>query len=459
MNKDTIAAVSTALSDSGIGIIRVSGKEAISIVDKLYVDNKGEHKLASFPSHTIHYGFIVFEGHELDEVMVSIMKAPSSFTKEDVVEINCHGGVFVIKTVLDAVLRSGARLAEPGEFTKRAFLNGRIDLSKAEAVMDVISSESKAGLDNSLKHLNGNLYNKIRKIREDILYETAFIESALDDPEHFSLDDYPEKLLKKILKLKEETDKLYMSFKAGRILKEGIKTVILGKPNVGKSSLLNVLTGEERAIVTMIPGTTRDTIEEKVRIGDVYLNLFDTAGIRETEDFVENIGVKRAREAAQSADLILFLIDSSLSIEKEDIEIYEYVKNKNIIVLLNKTDVDGVVSKDDIISSFGECDVIEISCATGAGIDILTKTINEKFYLGNLKADNELVITNLRQAEELRSTSSSFENVINSINNGLPEDFYSIDLMNAYSSLGKIIGEDVDEDLVNEIFMKFCMGK
>ncbi len=210
MNKDTIAAVSTALSDSGIGIIRVSGKEAISIVDKLYVDTKGEHKLASFPSHTIHYGFIVFEGHELDEVMVSIMKAPSSFTKEDVVEINCHGGVFVIKTVLDAVLKSGARLAEPGEFTKRAFLNGRIDLSKAEAVMDVISSESKAGLDNSLKHLNGNLYNRIRKIREDVLYETAFIESALDDPEHFSLDDYPEKLLKKISKLKEETDKLYM---------------------------------------------------------------------------------------------------------------------------------------------------------------------------------------------------------------------------------------------------------
>lgn len=460
MSGDTIAAVATALSDSGIGIIRVSGDEAIKIVDKLFVNKKGEHLLSSFSSHTIHYGFIVFNDVEIDEVMVSVMKAPNSFTREDVVEINCHGGVFVCKSVLDAVLKSGARLAQPGEFTKRAFLNGRIDLSKAEAVMDVIASESKAGLSNSLKHLNGILFDRIKSIREDILYEVAFIESALDDPEHISLEGYTDKLFSKCEVIKKETDSLYNSFKQGKIMKEGINTVILGKPNVGKSSLLNILLGEERAIVTDIAGTTRDTIEEKAVLGDVCLNLFDTAGIRETEDVVENIGVNRARECADKADLILFILDSSSPLDDNDIQLFNYVNNRNTIVLLNKSDEEVRLNLADIFSLFKEKDrIIEISCKSLTGIDKLSDMINDMFISGFLKSDNELAITNMRQAEELRNASESLSKVIDSINAGLPEDFFSIDLMSAYESLGRITGDDVDDDLVDEIFSKFCMGK
>ena len=460
MNNDTIAAVATSLSESTIGIVRISGDEAIKIVDKIFVDKNGEHSLKNYASHTIHYGFITENNEMIDEVMVSVMKAPKTFTREDVVEINCHGGVFVCKSVLEAVLNNGARLAFPGEFTKRAFLNGRIDLSKAEAVMDIISSESKAGLDNSLKHLNGSLYSKIKKSREEILYEIAFIESALDDPEHISLEGYTDKLVAKCETFKKEADELIATFKTGKILKDGIKTVIVGKPNVGKSSLLNVLTGEERAIVTDIAGTTRDTIEERVLIGDVCLKLIDTAGIRNTEDVVENIGVNRAKNSAKEADLVLFMIDLSSEFNDEDIEIYEYIKDKKHYILLNKTDEENNTDIEKIKSTFSfSKDIFLISCKDLTGISDVKRKINEDFLSGALKKDNELVITNVRQLNELKTVSSSLDLVKDSIEKGLSEDFYSVDLMNAYEAYGRIIGEETDDDLIDEIFSKFCMGK
>jgi len=339
-------------------------------------------------------------------------------------------------------------------------LNGRIDLSKAEAVMDLISAESKAGLTNSLRHLNGDLYNKIVDLRKAVLYEIAFIESALDDPEHISLEGYPEKLKSKVEDIKKETDALKDTFDRGKIIKEGIKTVILGKPNVGKSSLLNILTGYDRAIVTDVAGTTRDTIEERVSLGDVFLNLTDTAGIRESSDIVENIGVSRALKYADEADLILFIVDSSDEADEEDLKIYKHIEDKKKIVLLNKTDLSTSEERDRIRGMFsGNDDIIEISCTDRTGFDKLKDKINNDFLSGRLRSDNELVITNLRQAEKLSEASESLKHVLDAISDGMPEDFYSIDLMNAYAAYGNIIGEEIDDDLANEIFSKFCMGK
>ncbi|MBP5599250.1 MAG: tRNA uridine-5-carboxymethylaminomethyl(34) synthesis GTPase MnmE [Lachnospiraceae bacterium] len=460
METNTIAAISTALSEGGIGIIRLSGDDALNIVNSIFVNKDKKQNLLSFKSHTIHYGFIVSGDEIVDEVMVSIMKAPNSFTKEDVVEINCHGGILVCKKILELVLNNGAKLAEPGEFTKRAFLNGRIDLSKAEAVMDVISSKNNQALKNSLMHLEGKLFEKIKDIREGILYEIAFIESALDDPEHISLDGYNEKLSEKLSYLINEVSKLYDSSKKGKFLKEGINTVILGKPNVGKSSLLNVLSGYEKAIVTDVAGTTRDIIEEEVVLNDISLNLIDTAGIRETDDYVENIGVSRAKKYADSADLILFIMDATKDISKEDEEIIDLIKDKKTIVLLNKIDADCVLSKEKVSKLFSkECDILEISAKESLGIKDLENIIENMFLEGRLPSNDELYITNIRQGEEIKNALTSLNNVEDSIEKGLPEDFYSIDLMSAYASLGKIIGEQVDDDLVDEIFSKFCMGK
>lgn len=460
METNTIAAISTALNEAGIGIIRLSGDDAFCIVDKIFYTKNHEKKLMSFKSHTIHYGF-VFDGDELvDEVMVSVMKAPNTYTRENIVEINCHGGVLVCKKILDLVLKNGARIAEPGEFTKRAFLNGRIDLSKAEAVMDVISSQSSASLKNSLRILEGRLYNKIKALREKILYEIAFIESALDDPEHISLDGYPDELLQKTSEFSDDINILLNSSTKGRILKEGINTVILGKPNVGKSSLLNVLSGYERAIVTDVAGTTRDAIEEHISLNNLSINLVDTAGIRDTDDVVENIGVSLAKKYAGNADLILLLLDASKELSSEDLEIISLIKDKKVICLLNKTDIGNVLDKNDIAKLFdSECYILEISAKEALGIDSLENLIENMFMDGKISSDSDLYITNMRHAEALSNAKNSIVLVQNSINSGLPEDFFSIDLMNAYSSLGKIIGEDVDDDLVNEIFTKFCMGK
>ena len=463
MKTDTIAAIATALSDSGIGIIRISGQDAVEIADRIYRSKGGTVKLKDAKSHTIHYGFIVDgkSGEVLDEVLVSVMLAPKTYTAEDTVEIHCHGGVFIMQRILEEVLRAGAVNAEPGEFTKRAFLNGRIDLSEAEAVMDVIHSQSELALKTSLSQLKGSVSKKIADIRAKVIYEIAFIESALDDPEHISLEEYPERLDGTVFGLIEEVKALLSSADSGRIIKEGIKTVIVGKPNAGKSSLLNYLLGEDKAIVTEIAGTTRDVLEETVRVNGIPLCIIDTAGIRSTEDIVEKIGVEKAKKYASSADLILYVVDSSVPLDESDREIMELIGSKKSIVLLNKTDLLPVVDEDVLAEELGierSC-IVKTSIKDETGVDLLEKKIKDMFFEGDIAFHNEVYITNIRHKELLQDTLQSLVLVKKSLDDRMPEDFYSIDLMNAYRSLGFILGEDVGDDLVDEIFSKFCMGK
>ena len=466
---DTIAAIATALSDSGIGIIRISGDDAIYIVDSIFRSPSGKRILTKVQSHTVHYGYIV---DKEENVMVVVMKAPKSYTTEDTVEINCHGGVLVVQKVLQTVLENGARMAEPGEFTKRAFLNGRIDLSRAEAVIDVIHSQNEYALSSSVSQLKGRLSDKIHKLREDILYQIAFIESALDDPEHISLDGYPEQLSAKVSYFQQEITKLLATADNGRLIKEGISTVIVGKPNAGKSSLLNMLLGEDRAIVTEIAGTTRDALHESINLHGISLNMIDTAGIHDTQDVVEKIGVERAKKYAAEADLILYVVDASEDLDEDDQEIISLLNGKKAIILLNKSDLENKITEDVLkekLSEFknnGNIEDINIlrtstidPSADNSGMEELEETIREMFFEGELKYNNELVVTNLRHKEALQDALSSLKLVERSIEDGMPEDFYSIDLTSAYASLGKIIGEEVDEDVVNEIFSKFCMGK
>ena len=455
---DTIAAIATASGNSGIGIIRVSGDEAIEIVDKIFKSVNSDKKLVNVKSHTINYGHIVDNDKVIDEVLVSVMNGPHSYTGEDVVEINCHGGMIVIRKILEIVLKNGARTAEPGEFTKRAFLNGRMDLSQAEAVMDVINAKNEFALSSSIEQLNGRVSEKIKSLREKIIYNIAFIESALDDPEHISIDGYSEKLSKILEEVNGELSRLINNFDNGRIVKEGVKTVILGKPNAGKSSLLNLLLGEERAIVTDIEGTTRDTLEESINLNGVFLNLIDTAGIRDSEDVVEQIGVNKAKELAEKSDLVIFVADASKELDENDKEIINLIKDKQAIILLNKSDL-GTIINEKNVSEFDNKPVITFSAKTGDGLDELENKIRDLFYEGKVKYNDELYITNARQKESLINAKNSIEEVIKSVENDMPEDFYSIDLMDAYTYLGQIIGESVEDDLVNEIFSKFCMGK
>lgn len=465
MKTDTIAAIATAMSDSGIGIIRVSGDEAVEIVDKIYRNSKDEEILKKYDSHTIHYGFIVEEdGTIIDEVMVSVMKEPRSYTAEDTVEINCHGGVLMMQKILHRVLKAGARIAEPGEFTKRAFLNGRIDLSKAEAIMDIIHAKNEFALQSSVKQLKGSVSDKIKKLREDILYEIAFIESALDDPEHISLDGYHDKLSEKTENIIKELTILLNSADNGKMLKEGINTVIVGKPNAGKSSLLNILVGEEKAIVTEIAGTTRDTLEETISLGGISLNMIDTAGIRNTEDVVEKIGVEKAKKISKDADLILYVVDASIPLDDSDRDIIELIQNKNVIILLNKSDLHEVVKEEMLQKLIPEkeetfCRIIKTSTKEEQGIDTLISIIKDMFFHGKLSYNDEVCITNMRHKEAIEDAKESMMQVRKSLEMDMPEDFYSIDMMSAYASLGTIIGEEVGDDLVNEIFSKFCMGK
>ncbi len=459
MITDTIAAIATALSPSGIGIIRISGEEAFEVANRIFKAKSGK-SILEMTSHTVHYGHI-YDGDEIiDEVMVLLMKAPNSFTMEDTVEIDCHGGVYVMNRILQTVLKNGARLSEPGEFTKRAFLNGRIDLTKAEAIMDLIQSKNEAARKNSMTHLKGDLYRKIKALREDIIYEIAFIESALDDPEHISLDGFHERLSGKSSNIIAVIEKLLNSADNGRLIKEGINTVIVGKPNAGKSSFLNLLLGEDRAIVTDIAGTTRDTLEESVYLDGMTLNLIDTAGIRDTEDVVEKIGVNKAKEALEKADLMVYIVDSSVSLDENDREIIELLDMSKTIILLNKSDLDAVVNEEDIKKITGEtADFLTISAKEKEGLDAFITLIKEKFFSGQISFDDEVTISSLRQKEALSSALHSMKMVQQSLEDDMPEDFYSIDLMNAYACLGEIIGEEVGEDLVNEIFSKFCMGK
>lgn len=463
MQTDTIAAIATALSESGIGIIRISGEDAVGIADKIFISKKG-FRLKNVKSHTIHYGHIMDGDVIVDEVLVSVMRGPGSYTAEDVIEINCHGGVLILKKVLELVLKNGARIAEPGEFTKRAFLNGRIDLSEAEAVMDLIRSKNDFALQSSVKQLKGSVSEKIKNLRSQIIYQVAFIESALDDPENYSTDGYGEKLYQIAEDILKEIKDLLLHFNDGKMLKEGIHTVIVGKPNVGKSSFLNGILGEERAIVTDIAGTTRDALEENINLGNISLHLIDTAGIRDTEDTVEKIGVERAKKYISDADLILYIIDSSTALDKNDDEILKILKeeNKKFIVLLNKSDLDMLVTEENIekkLIGFSDYKVIRISALNHEGMDLFEDAVKEMFFSGEISFNDEVVITSLRHKEALLEAEESLHMLENTIKAGMTEDFYSVDLMNAYSALGRIIGEQVDDDLINEIFEKFCMGK
>ena len=457
LNKETIAAISTGMSNSGIGIVRISGDDAFQIIDRIY---KGKKKLSEADSHTIHYGFIKDGGETVDEVLVSVMRAPRTFTGEDTVEINCHGGVYVVQRVLETVLKNGARPAEPGEFTKRAFLNGKMDLSQAEAVIDVITSKNEYALQSSVSQLRGSVKKKIETMRETLLYHTAFIETALDDPEHISVDGYGETLEKELIPIREELKKLIDSAGNGRIIKEGIQTVILGKPNAGKSSLLNVLSGRERAIVTEIEGTTRDVLEEQIHLNGLNLNMIDTAGIRQTEDVVEKIGVEKAREYAESADLIIYVADASRKLDENDCEIAQIIAGKKVVVLLNKSDLEPVLTREELRTFLeDEFPVIEVSAKEEKGIRELEQQLKTMFLSGDLSFNDEVMITNMRQKSALQDAYMSLRKVQESIEDQMPEDFYSIDLMDAYEALGSITGETIGEDLVNEIFSKFCMGK
>lgn len=454
----TIAAISTAMSTSGIGIIRISGEDAMEVISRIYRSKGGKKDITKVSTHTIHYGYIYDKEELIDEVLVMIMKAPRTFTGEDTVEIDCHGGVYAMKRVLETVLKNGARLAEPGEFTKRAFLNGRLDLSQAEAVMDLIQAKNEYALKSSMEQLRGSVLRAIREIRETLLYHIAYIESALDDPEHISLDGYPQELRAIVEKEEQEVDHLLKSASDGKMIQEGIKTVILGKPNAGKSSLLNLLVGENRAIVTDIAGTTRDILEEYITLHGITLQMIDTAGIRETEDVVEKIGVGKAKEMAKDADLILYVVDSSAPLDENDEEIISMLEDKKTIVIYNKTDLISVVDKGELEEKTGR-PVIPVSAVEETGIRELEEKIKELFFNGELSFNDEVYITNARHKEALEAARNSLELVRNSIDLGMPEDFFSIDLMNAYESLGKILGEAVGEDLVNEIFSRFCTGK
>lgn len=464
MISDTIAAISTSLNESGIGIIRISGTDSLAIADKIFVNKNNEHKLHTYKTHTIHYGFIVDSNENIiDEVMISIMKAPNSYTKEDVIEINCHGGIRICKSILNNVLDNGARVADPGEFTKRAFLNGRLGLTQAEAVMDLIKSQSDLAMQSSINQLRGTLNTQLNNICSDILYEIAFIESALDDPDSISLDGYSERLLDKCNYIIDDLNKLIDSYDEGKILSEGISTLILGKPNAGKSSLLNSLLNEERAIVTNIPGTTRDTLTETIRLGDAVLNITDTAGIRDTYDPVESIGVDKALEKINDSDLILYVVDSSIMLDENDKKIISSIINKKSIILLNKNDLNNVISKNDILEAFGNSllpeRIISISAKENSGIEQLKNLISEMFYSEEFKNNNQIIITNIRHVDLLKKAKDSLHKVIDSINMEMSEDFYSIDLTDSYSYLATIMGREVSEDIVNEIFSKFCMGK
>ncbi len=465
-SNDTICAIATAMSDAGIGIIRVSGPDAVSICDRIYVSSKKEHTLTKHEPNSIRYGFISDGSKIIDEIMITYMKAPHSYTKEDVIEINSHGGMLVMNEILNLLLNNGCRLAEPGEFTKRAFLNGRIDLTKAEAIMDIISAQNNFALESSRRQLQGKIFTKIKEMREKILYQMAFIESALDDPENYDLYGFPDRLKEIINPLITEINNLIVTADEGKIRKDGIKTVIVGKPNAGKSSLLNALTGDERAIVTDIAGTTRDIIEETVRLGDIVLHVIDTAGIRNTDDIIEKIGVDKAKSKVDEADLVLYILDSTNEIDSEDREIIDLCKGKKTIVLLNKNDLsDNIKITDDIVRIQFSSDqndnlpVISTSMLKGNGLDELKSAVADLFLNGDIVPKQEVYITNLRHKNLLKNASDSLELVLDSIDKNLSEDFFTVDLTNAYAALGEIIGEEVGDDLVEEIFSKFCMGK
>ena len=503
MPSDTIAAVASGMTASGIGIIRISGPEAFSILEKVFRPKRGAN-VREYKGNTVHYGHIVRGGSVrgdtvsggtvsgstvdgtvidgslrgstvtddtvssgtvtggtvIDECLVTIFRAPHSYTAEDTAEINTHGGVFVMQRVLDTVLSAGARAAEPGEFTKRAFLNGRIDLTEAEAVMDVISAKSDDALVSSLLQLSGSVRRRIEGLREKIMDELAFIEAALDDPEHYELSDYGETMLAHLAPVAAALRHLSGSFGEGHLIREGILTVILGKPNAGKSSLLNALSGEDRAIVTEIEGTTRDILEEQVRLGALSLRVIDTAGIRDAADRIEQIGIGRAKEYASRADLILALFDAATALDENDRGILELIKDKRAILLLNKSDLAPVTTPEMLQAVSGkETQVLTISAKDGSGLKELEEAVRALFFSGGLRMNEEAVITSARHKQAIDAALASYALLEESVRSGMPEDVYAIDLTDMYKRLGEVIGEDIGDDLADAIFSRFCMGK
>ena len=457
MMADTICALATAAVEAGIGIIRLSGDNAVELVSS-FVRTKGGKPLNIQESHRVKYGFVCDGEQVVDEVLVLTMRGPRSYTGEDTVEIDCHGGILMLRKILEICVKNGARPAEPGEFTKRAFLNGRIDLAEAEAVSELISARSEDGLKASMAQLRGSVSEKIREFRGILLEDDAYIEAALDDPEHISLEGFTEKLQEDVKKVQTGVRKLLDTAEDGRMLREGVRTVILGKPNAGKSSLLNALIGEDRAIVTSVAGTTRDTLEEQIQLRGVSLLLVDTAGIRETEDIVEKIGVERAMQAAEGADLILYVVDASEPLNADDVRIMEFIRGKKAIVLLNKTDLPPAVTQQLLEEKTGQ-PVLPVSMKKQEGLEALSDLVQKLFEHQEIRMNAEVIITSARHAALLRNAEQALSEVLRSIEMGLPEDFFTIDLMRAYTELGYILGEEVSEDLVNEIFSKFCMGK
>ena len=457
---DVIAAISTPAGSGGIGIVRISGTGSIDVADRIF-KGASDKKLAEKKSHTISYGHIVDPktNETADEVLVSIMKGPNSYTREDVVEINCHGGFTAVNKVLEICVNNGARHAEPGEFTKRAFLNGRIDLSQAEAVIDIINSKTDLSRQSAVYQLEGSLKNKMTALRDELLTTIATIEAAIDYPEHDIEEETYRILHNKTTGLIEKVDELLETADKGKIIREGISTVILGKPNVGKSSLLNALLREERAIVTDVPGTTRDTVEEFVNIGGVPVKIIDTAGIRDTDDTVEKIGVEKSRRIAEEADLLLMLADLSRPFDDEDKEILSLIKGRKAIVILNKTDLPQVLDSKTAFEGIDEASIISISAKTGDGIDELTKRLEDMFFGGQLEINNSVVISNVRHKNALYAAKESLERAITTIEIRMPEDLVSIDLKQAYDHLGEITGDSIEEDLLDKIFSQFCLGK
>lgn len=458
MLEDTIAAISTPIGAAGIGIVRVSGRNAIPVVEKIFSSKK--KKMTDAPSHSMLYGHIVDpEGKVVDEVLVSVMRAPHSFTAEDVVEINCHGGVVAVRKTLETVLKAGARPAEPGEFSKRAFLNGRIDLAQAESIMDLISAKTERSLKVAVSQLEGALSAAIKAIRTEILGLLAHIEAGIDFPEHDLEDISRIQIEQKTKLILDRVKKLIDSAGTGKVFREGLKTVIIGKPNVGKSSLLNALLKEKRAIVTDIPGTTRDAIEEMVSIRGIPLKLVDTAGIRETEDIVEKIGVEKTMELFGEADLVLFMIDASTGLTADDREIFPLLKEKNRLLIINKTDIKKDIDLSEAENHIDPENVIEMSLLHGKGLDKLEERIETMVYAGLASGQEELLVTNIRHKNALEEAGLSIEEVLKAVAANLPTDCLAIDLKTAWDKLGEITGETVEDDLVTQIFTRFCIGK
>ncbi|WP_346849164.1 tRNA uridine-5-carboxymethylaminomethyl(34) synthesis GTPase MnmE [uncultured Clostridium sp.] len=454
---DTIGAISTSIGEGGIAIVRISGDKAKDVVEKIFQAKNGQ-SIKDMKSYTMKYGYIIDENNNhIDEVIVSFMKGPRSFTAEDTIEINCHGGVVATNKVLEQVIKQGVRIAEPGEFTKRAFLNGRIDLSQAEAVIDIINAKTDLSMKSALMQSEGLISKEIRVLREKLLSTIAHIEATVDYPEDDLEEVTSEMAIRDLDIIKKEIKEFIETAEEGKILREGLSTVIVGKPNVGKSSLLNALTKENRAIVTDIPGTTRDVIEEYINISGIPIKIIDTAGIRETDDVVEKIGVERSRAKINDADLIILILDSSNELTEEDKEIINHISNKKYMILLNKSDLNSKITQKDL-ENINCTNIYSISAKTGEGIDEVRTAIKDIFFKGEISTNN-VIITNTRHKEALLRAYECIESAINTLNYTFAIDLASIDIRNAWTFLGEITGDSLEENIIDKIFKDFCLGK